>query len=159
MRQVDDMADDERRTRARGPHERQERGVEAQQRSGRLALNRDYSTGDLREYGTGGGDVGIGGDVTPHGEQHDPEATAEDIERADARFAQYETSDEGGYLEREGSFPPEYPEIEEEDEPSYLDQDVPEREADAHDEELRRLVSDADDKSIEVRDDDELFGT
>ena len=125
------MADEERH----GGH----RPDEAQQRSGRLALNRDSSTGDLREYGTGGGDVGIGGDVTPHGEQHDPAATREDIERADARFARDETSDEGGYLEREGSFPPEYDEIEDEDEPSYLDGDDPDREADPHEEELRRL--------------------
>lgn len=35
------------------------------------------------EYGTGGGDVGIGGDVSPHGETHSAEMTASDIEADD----------------------------------------------------------------------------
>jgi hypothetical protein len=32
------------------------------------------------EYGTGGGDVGIGGDVSPHGAMHDAAATAPEVE-------------------------------------------------------------------------------
>lgn len=38
-------------------------------------------TTDTRDdYGTGGGDVGIGGDVSPHGAMHDAAATAPDVD-------------------------------------------------------------------------------
>lgn len=131
---------------------------EEQQLSGRLFLNHRYSTGDMSEYGTGGGDVGIGGDVSPHGEMHDPQASRRDVADADARFRQYEITDEGGYLEREG-FLPEYDQIEHEDEQTYLDEEDTGNEADGHEEELLWRVADPDDDSIDIEDDDDLFGT
>ena len=131
---------------------------EEQQRSGRLSLNREYSTGDLQEYGTGGGDVGIGGDVTPHGEQHDAADTAADVERADMRFREREIADEGGYLEHSG-FPPEYAQIEEEDEPTYLDENEHTEQLTSHERAEIDEVTDEDDPFIHVEDDDELFGT
>lgn len=130
-----------------------------QQRSGRLSLNHEYSTGDMREYGTGGGDVGIGGDVSPHGGMHEPAASRDDVAHDDARFKQYEIVEEGGYLEHEG-FPPEYAEIEDEDEPTALGETDPDDEVDRHEDGLLRRVADPDDEPYaDVRDEGELFGT
>ena len=85
-----------------------------QMASGRLVLNRDYSTGDTAEAGTGGGDVGIGGDVSPHGRLHEVDESAFEVQERDEDLAAREGVDEGGYLEKEGEFPPEQEDYERE---------------------------------------------
>jgi hypothetical protein len=47
------------------------------------------------EYGTGGGDVGIGGDVSPHGAMHDAAARASDVEEDDSLVGGSEITRQG----------------------------------------------------------------
>jgi hypothetical protein len=115
-------------------------------------LNHPYGTGDAYEYGTGGGDVGIGGDVTPHGQQHDPTASAHDVAESDDRFKDAEIVDEGGYLERSG-FPEEWPDAT--DEAESEDDPFPEAES-LHRAQPERAVSEPDEPFADVRDEDDI---
>jgi hypothetical protein len=115
-------------------------------------LNHPYSTGDAQEYGTGGGDVGIGGDVSPHGELHDVSETEHDVAAAGERFAPDETVDEAGYLELSG-FPEEWPDGTEEAE----SEDDPSPEADSFPVvDLQREVNEPDEPFADVRDEDNV---